>query len=204
MAPMVGSRTIKTLVALVASLAIGAFILILMETAPARPTVPLPLQAVRHDDSQDEISVVHQTDPGIEIQYLQWRNIVIHDTGRDGAEIASRCHLLIGRGNSLGDGAVQASLLWRRQLEGNHVHVPGFSYESNSIGICLLGDSRTSPPTPKQLATLVRLVRVLQVTCQIPRDHVYLHSELSGTDCPGGLFPAAAFRKSLIPPARRR
>lgn len=204
MAPMVGSRTIKTLVALVASLAIGAFILILMETAPARPTVPLPLQAVRHDDSQDEFSVVRQTDSGIEIQYLKWRNIVIHDTGRDGAEIASRCHLLIGRGNSLGDGAVQASLLWRRQLEGNHIRVPGFSYESNSIGICLLGDSRTSAPTPKQLATLVRLVRALQVTCQIPRDHVYLHSELSGTGCPGGLFPAAAFRKSLIPSARRR
>ena len=202
--PMIGSRTIKTLVALVASLAIGAFVLILMETAPARPTVPLPLEAVRHHDSQGELSAIRHTDQGMEIQYLKWRNIVIHDTGRHGAEIASRCHLLIGKGNSLGDGAVQASLLWRRQLEGNHVRVPGFSYESNSIGICLLGDARKSAPTPKQLATLVRLVRALQVTCQIPRDHVYLHSELSGTGCPGELFPAAAFRKSLIPSARRR
>ena len=55
MAPMVGSRTIKTLVALVASLAIGAFVLILMETAPARPTVPLPLQAVRQEDWQPKL-----------------------------------------------------------------------------------------------------------------------------------------------------
>ncbi len=186
MPPMAGSRTIKTLAALVASLVIGTFTLILLETPPASPTVPLSLHA-RRGDAKEDLDVVSQLDNGMAIQYLKWRNVIVHDTGRDGAEVASRCHFLIGRGDSLADGTIQATVLWRRQLDGDHIRVPGFAYETNSIGICLLGDGRNGGATPRQFEALVRLVRALQHTCQFPRDHVYLHYELSQPGCPGGL-----------------
>lgn len=202
MAPMAGSRTIKTLATLIASLAVGTFVLVLMETPPARPPVPLSLQADRHRPGQAEMDAVCLVDDGVNIQYIKWRNIIVHDSSQLGPEIVNRCHFLIGRGDSLRDGAIQPCMLWRQQVEGDHIRVPGFSYNSNSIGVCLLGNARAEPHTQAQMTSLVNLIRALQITCQIPRDHVYLHSELSEADCPGGRLSAKALRDRLIPSAR--
>jgi len=199
---MVGSGTIKTLAALVGAMTLATAILIWMETPPACPTVQLPLEVLRQGRWRPELAIIHQTDPGIRVQSLKWRNVIVHDHGRDGSAVTAGCHFLIGRGQRFADGEIHATGLWRRQQEGRHVRVPGHLFNADSIGVCLLADCRQVPPTRRQFQALVDLIRALQVTCEIPRDHVYLHRELGEAGCPGRHFPAAAFREGLIPSAR--
>ena len=197
---MVGSRTIRTLAVLVAALTVGAGVLIWMETDPARPTVPLPLEAVNLESANGVVGIIRDTD--VPLQYIKWGNVVVHDSGRDGPDITQGCHFLIGSGANYRDGAVVPTRRWRRQHQGDHITVPGYSYNENSIGVCLLTDCRQAAPTREQLASLAKLVQSLQVTFQIPRDHVYLHADLSEAGCPGGGFPAERFRRGLMRSAR--
>jgi hypothetical protein len=188
------SGTIKTLAALVACMTLGAALLLAMETAPARPAVPLPLQSTA---SLPQMEAVRQVDEQVGLQYVKWRHIVIHDTGRDGLAAADGCHFLIGSPRRLGDGQVKATPLWNRQADGRHIDVPGANFNTNSIGICLLLEGQE--PTPQQVLALANLVRALQTVCQIPPDRVYLHSDLAQEGCPGPSFPAEAFHQSLLP-----
>ncbi len=197
---MVGSGTIKTLAVLVAALTIGTGVLIWMETDPARPTVPLSLEAVQAEGSNGAGAIVRETD--VPLQYIKWANVVVHDAGRDGRGVAQGCHFLIGAAGDYGDGAIVPTRLWRWQQDGRHITVPGYSYDENTIGICLLTDCRRQGPSPRQLASLLKLARGLQVTFQIPRDHVYLHADLGESGCPGGQFPAEGFRRGLMRSAR--
>ena len=197
---MVSSGRIKTLAALLLALSAGAGLLNWMETDPARPTVPLPLEAVASEGINALGNIVHDT--GVPLLYIKWANVVIHDAGRDGPDIAHGCHFLIGSRDGYGDGAVVPTRRWQLQRDGEHVNVPGYSYNQNSIGICLLADSRQAAPTPKQFASLLELVRSLQVTLQIPRDQVYLHADLAEAGCPGRDFPAERFRHGLMRSAR--
>ena len=172
---------------------VGTFVLILMEGDPARPLVPFPLQADRSNGSAElDVDVAAMTDTdrlGI------WRNIVIHDASCQDGGIASECHFKIRPDGSAGD-MIESTVLWRRQLEGDHVRVPGFSLNSNSVAICLLGDGRT---TKQQMAALISLIRSLQLTCMIARDSVYLHSERAETDCPTCDFSSVDLRSRLLP-----
>jgi hypothetical protein len=197
---MVRSGTIKTLAALIAAMTLGTWALIWMETAPARPNVPLPLQAANSTAANPYLLLVRQTE--VPLQYIKWQNIVIHDAGRDGSQVARGCHFIVGSEDRLGDGVVRPTGLWLRQDDGKHITVPGFSYNLNSIGICVLFDGSSGAPTPKQSAALVGLVQALQATCQVPADHVYLHGELSQVDCPGPFFPTETFRQRLLPSTR--
>jgi hypothetical protein len=189
---MVRSGTIKTLGALVAAMTLGTWALIWMETAPARPAVPLPLQATGPNGSAPFLGLLRETE--VPIQYIKWRNIVVHDA-RDGAETVRGCHFLVGE-----NGDVRAAGLWKRQEDGRHVVVPGFSYNGNSVGVCLTPGG--GAPTARQLAALVGLVQELQAALQIPRDRVYLHRDLAQTSCPGPEFPADTFRQSLLNSSR--
>jgi hypothetical protein len=197
---MLRSGTIKTLGALVAAMSVGTLVLLWMETIPAQPRVPLPLQAVRNARAEPGLGIIHQTD--VPLQYIRWRNVVVHDAGADGPAVAGRCHFLIGSAEEHGDGTVISTRLWRRQRPGRHIYVPGYAFENESIGVCLLNDYGQAGPSRRQLAALVQLLRGLQVTCQIPPDRVYLHSELGKPGCPGEHFPAEALRGRLIPATR--
>jgi len=199
---MTRSGTIKTLALLVASMSLGTCLLLWMETGPARPEGSLPLQAIKATQSGPELAIVHQTDGGIPIQFIKWRNVIIHDTGQDGPKIAKACHFVVGSAETFGDGHIRCTRAWRRQQDGAHISVPGFNFNSNSIGICVMGDARRYRPTSRQFESLVRLVRTLQITCSIPRDHVYLHSDLGEPGCPGRHFPAKGLRERLIPAVR--
>jgi len=179
-------------------MSLGAYVLILMETDPATPTGPAPLWAGVSPSDDPVFGLIRGTT--IPLQPVKWTNIVIHDSMcRRGATVR-QCHFVIGAGGRYPDGKVMATGLWDRQAEGNHVHVPGFDFNANSIGICLLVAPGESFPTPRQERMLVRLVRALQVTLEIPRDHVYLHRELGDSDCPGAQLEAGAFRGKLVPP----
>jgi hypothetical protein len=200
LSPTVRSRMIKTLALLVASMSLGTLVLCLMETEPAQPIPAVDLRAVGPDPAKAELPIVQQTD--VPVQSVKWRNIIVHDAGREGAGIASGCHFIVGSADRFGDGVIQATARWRRQQEGHHIHVPGYDFNANSIGIAVLCDCRRARPTARQVEALVRLLRALQLACSVSPDHVYLHSELGEQGCPGGHFPAEAIRQSLLPAAK--
>lgn len=198
---MARSGTIKTLAALVAALTIGTWALIWMETAPARPMIGTPLVAEGATPSPvQRVPAIYQTD--VPLQF-KWRNVVIHDISRDRADIVRNCHFVIGNAEHYGDGEIMVTPRWKRQDEGRHIVVPGFNYNADSIGICLLADGGKAPPTPKQMQALTNLVRNLQMAFQLRADYVYLHSDLGDPrpTCPGQFFPASEFRARLLPSA---
>ena len=217
------SRTITTLAALVVAMVAGSFVLIKMETPPAR--LPALLRADAVDESgagfasnrshTEQAALIRRTD--VPIQIIKWRNIILYDTADDRnasptGPAAGGCHFLIGTSETsghprglFGDGVVRSSNLWRQQLDGNHVRVGGHPYnDENSIGIRLFCDTGRSAPTSGQMGALADLVRSLQVICQIPSDRIYLHS---GPEIPGrmgGFFPLETFRSRLITARRQQ
>jgi len=179
-------------------MSIGAYVLIVMETDPASPIGPAPLWAGTSDRADPVFGVIHHTN--VSVQPIKWTNIVIHDGACGRGRTVRGCHFVIGAGRAHADGEILPTALWDRQRDGDHVQVPGFDFNANSIGICLLDAPGRSAPTARQEAMLVRLVRALQVSLAIPRDHVYLHRELDDGDCPGSGLDADALRAKLVPP----
>jgi N-acetyl-anhydromuramyl-L-alanine amidase AmpD len=93
---------------------------------------------------------------------------------------------------------IHSTPLWQRQADGAHIFLVGHNFNTSSIGICLLGDTAEQAPSPEQMKALVTLVRALQWQCNIPPERVYLHGNLTGATCPGGLFPVEGFRSRLF------
>ena len=205
MARAIRSRTITTLAVLVVAMGAGVFVLVLMETPPARPPV---LQASPPDGSDagtdsdkshtDMAALIRRT--SVHVQPIKWRNIVLYDASDNLTGLHKGCHFLIGASGVPGEKSVRSTGLWRRQLDGNHVFVGGYPYNNeNSIGIGLFCDTSLASPTSGQMSALTDLVRTLQVIFQIPSDRVYLHSNEPGK--PGRLgrfFPLETFRSRLI------
>jgi len=193
---MARSRTIKTLAALLVTMTLATFALIAMETQP--PTPPESVAAIaRPTDSIDKIV----TDTAIPIQPMKWRNIVVHTTGAEAPDMASRCHFVIEASSADGKGLLRSTSLWQGQAEGNHVRAAGRNYNEDSIGICLIGDFSRKPPTQEQFKALLALVRDLQQRHNIPRDNVYFPSDLDPkVQSPGEAFPAKEFMDQLSPP----
>ena len=108
-------------------------------------------------------------------------------------------HFLIGNGRGLSDGTIQPGSRWLLQQPGGHVQ----SEQMNeiAIGICLVGDYDKAPPTPKQMQSLVGLIRYLQGKFRVPRSRVIGHREVKSahTRCPGKYVSLGALRKSLLP-----
>jgi len=149
---MFGSRTIRTLTALLISMTLGAMALMVLETAPVRPHAE-QLAAVGPPPGVIE-RLIHDT--AVPIQPVKWRNMIVH--GSDGRD-----------------------------------------FNADSIGICLVGDFSSSPPSQGQFDRLVQLTRALQRTLRLSADHIYLHSELDArSHSPGDAFPARAFNSSLL------
>jgi len=196
---MASTRTVQTLGALFATMVIGAVILMVMETAPVRP--PVGNLAAEEKPQEGLAAVVAQTD--VPLQAIQWRNVVVHSTGGgEPSDVAERCHFVIEQTG--GDVRVRATDLWKGQRQGRHVvQLPWREFNSDSIGICLVGDFAYRQPSRQQFQALVELAQAVQRACAIPADHVYLHSDLDHrTGSPGAAFPGEAFSGSLLRPTR--
>ena len=181
---MLGSRTVKTLTALLGSMTLGAFVLMVLETAPTNPE-PEQLAAVTERDT-GLAAIIRDT--AVPLQRIKWRNVVVHGSGVGSSDIAGRCHFVVGQ-----DGRIIATALWKHQLAGYHVYVPGRDFNADSIGICLDGDFSDLPPARAQFEVLVNLTRAIQEDFAVPPDRVYLHSQLDArSSSPGAAFPAAA------------
>ena len=146
----------------------------------------------------------------------RWTTIVIHHSGtaRGGAKVFDRYHrkengwgelgyhFVIGNGTYTPDGYVEVGSRWHKQKHGAHCKTPTNYFNEHGIGICLVGNFEQTEPTPRQLASLNRLVRFLRTACAIPSTRVTTHGAInSKTRCPGRNFDVAAFRRSLTAPS---
>lgn len=143
----------------------------------------------------------------------RWNMIVIHHSGRMAGTVpemdarAKRAglnglayHFVIGNGAGLSDGVVEIGYRWTQQTPGAHVAAPpnptseerAFRDELNSqsIGICLIGNGDRQLFTEAQIRELIDLVRTLQRTWDIPASSVLLHSDIVDVSNPGRFFPA--------------
>ncbi len=96
-------------------------------------------------------------------------------------------HFVIGNGNGMGDGEIEATFRWRQQLPG--AHAGDDSHNQRGIGIALVGNFETAPPTAAQLAAVRRLTAALRLRFGIEREHVLRHADIKATVCPGKYFP---------------
>ena len=190
------SRTIKTLAALLVAMTAGTFLLLALETMPAKPGQADTLAARLGPSGADVSRTI--TDTSIPIRADKWQYIVIHDSAGEAAgHVGDTCHFVIENGQgSTEDGRLVATENWRRQEDGTHVLRDG--YRTHSIGICLVGNLDSHRPTPLQMERLIALVRALQAKHRISAEHVYRDDDLTGSGSPGLQFPDGALRNNLL------
>jgi len=144
----------------------------------------------------------------------KWTAIVIHHSATENgnAAIFDKWHrenkywegvgydFVIGNGTNSGDGAVEVTFRWRKQLTGAHCKTPNNWANEKAVGICLVGNFNRTVPTRRQMQSLVKLVRFLQNRYRIPKSRVYGHKTTPGarvTDCPGKRFSIARLKSML-------
>jgi len=142
----------------------------------------------------------------------QWKHIVVHHTATDignailihkshhdrGFWYGLGYHFLIDNGTlGKGDGQIEQSPRWIKQMKGAHCKVGGMN--SKGIGIALVGNFNEDLPTPKQMESLAYLLKVLCDRYQIPTGNIVGHRDVDGacTDCPGKRFPWSSLRQCL-------
>jgi len=132
----------------------------------------------------------------------RWRHIVIHHSADDKSTPAGMAawhkqrgwdglgyHFVIGNGVGYGDGQVFVGERWPKQMHGAHCKTPGNEYNDHGIGICLIGDLDSHPPTGNQMRALTRLVSYLSNQCGIPKSRIQTHGGVTHkTACPGKYF----------------
>lgn len=142
-----------------------------------------------------------------------WKYIVLHHTGTSQGSVAAidaahrkrkdkRGHhwlgigydFVIGNGQGMGDGEIEATFRWRKQIQGAHAGVR--KYNEYGIGIALVGNFDKTWPTPAQMRAVKRLVGTLKAAYGIGSDHVFGHNQVRATACPGHNFPLAEVSNS--------
>jgi hypothetical protein len=115
-------------------------------------------------------------------------------------------HFVIGNGSAYPDGKVFVGPRWKRQISGAHCRSSAGRYfgtwrqrnffNTQGIGICLIGNFENSSPTPRQLEALAQLVQFLCNETGIDPSHVYGHGEVTHrTACPGRRLNMALVRR---------
>jgi hypothetical protein len=145
----------------------------------------------------------------------KWIAVVVHHSATENgnAAIFDKLHkeqnhwegigydFVIGNGTDSGDGQVEVTFRWRKQIPGAHCWAtPNNWANKDGIGICLVGNFSYTVPTARQTQSLLKLVRFLQKRYGIPRSRVYGHKTTPGarvTACPGRKFPIARLKSML-------
>ena len=134
-----------------------------------------------------------------------WSAIIVHHsaTQNGNAAIFDKMHreqngwdgigydFLIGNGTDSGDGEIEVTFRWRKQVPGAHCGgTPGNWANEKGIGICLVGNFDQTTPTAQQMQSLAKLIRFLKKRYGISQ--IYGHGSTPGahvTHCPGTRFP---------------
>lgn len=143
-----------------------------------------------------------------------WKYIVLHHTATDSGDVQSiheahlknkdkngkpwlgiGYHFVIGNGNGMGDGDIEPTFRWREQMHGAHAGVG--EYNQQGIGVVLVGNFESHPPTSSQLRAVKQLVTTLSAQYGVTGDRVIGHSDVKATECPGHYFPLTEVRASV-------
>jgi hypothetical protein len=145
----------------------------------------------------------------------KWVAIVIHHSATEtgNAAIFDKWHregkhwegigydFVVGNGTDSGDGEVEVTFRWRKQIPGAHCGGTANNWANrDGIGICLVGDFSRTGPTAQQMQSLLRLIRFLQKRYGISKNRIYGHKTTPGarvTDCPGRRFPMTRLKSML-------
>ncbi len=147
----------------------------------------------------------------VEVDRDRWKAIVIHHSAspfetmetldrkhRAMGLVGVGHHFVIGRGDGLADGEIQASFRWMDQLPGAHAGgSAGDWYDQHAISICLVGNGDRRAFSDRQLNRLRQLVNALMGELDLDPASVVLHSTIAPTTDPGWNFPEAWFREQL-------
>lgn len=141
-----------------------------------------------------------------------WKHIVIHHTAASSGSVEAiheqhlkrgwdgiGYHFVIGNGNGMPDGSVEATFRWKTQMHG--AHAGSEEYNQRGIGICLIGNFEESRPSAAQLSAIKRLVAALKRDYRIPADRIIGHKDVKATACPGKNFPFAEVAQSELLPS---
>jgi hypothetical protein len=184
-------------------------------TEPVKPrfSIPTPSRTI----PRGEGIVSNEWLPPSSVE-KRWTAIIIHHsaTQNGDAAIFDKWHregnhwqgvgydFVIGNGSNSGNGEVEATFRWQKQITGAHCGgTPSNWANKDGIGICLVGDFDKTQPTNAQMQSLVRLVRFLQSRYGIPRNRIYGHGATPGagtvTNCPGRNFPMGRLKSQALP-----
>lgn len=144
-----------------------------------------------------------------------WRAIIVHHSATDfgNAAIFDKWHrernhwegvgydFVIGNSTDSGDGQVEVTFRWRKQIPGAHCGGTANNWANeDGIGICLVGNFNNTRPTARQVRSLLKLISFLQKRYGIPNNRIYGHQDTPGahiTDCPGNNLSIARLRSML-------
>lgn len=143
----------------------------------------------------------------------RWKYIVVHHSAtakgnaarfdhyhreKRGWEYGLAYHFVIGNGSFSGDGEIEVSERWKKQIHG--AHTANMDCNRVAIGICLVGDfENEGTPTDNQFESLVGLIQYLSGRYNISLSDILLHKQVhqKGTACPGKNFPVAKLKTRL-------
>lgn len=147
-----------------------------------------------------------------ETEETKWQYIVIHHSATEAGSVESihaehlnrrdaegnpwlgiGYHFVIGNGQGLSDGTVQATFRWKEQIHGAHSGSEVFN--ARGIGICLIGNFEETHPSKAQIHSLKSLVKVLTVRHRITPENLMGHASVKATACPGKHFPLNEIRQ---------
>lgn len=80
----------------------------------------------------------------------------------------------------------------------NEVGAHTLGQNSDSIGVCLVGNFDLAEPSPEQWATAVRLCRGLRSLAGIPASQIFGHRDFAAKSCPGKFFDLERFRRDVM------
>jgi len=181
-----------------------------LSTSPSPPPSPNAPDETAAPHYLFIVGKVKQEIDSAQITPGRWRYIVFHHSGTPsgnarifdyfhryvrGMENGLAYHFVIGNGHGSGDGEIEVGGRWLKQLAGGHLHSEALN--QISLGVCFVGDFDTTRPSKKQIAAAIELTSYLRQICGPPELIFKAHREINPrpTDCPGKLFPVAAFHK---------
>ena len=169
-----------------------------------RPTVPEPAAIRPPTITMPQFPSGNPWKPTVAAR--DWKHIVIHHTASEGGSVSTihaehlnrkdkngnkwlgiGYHFLIGNGTGMGDGEIEPTFRWTKQMQG--AHAGNDEYNQHGIGICLVGNFQEHRPSAAQLASIKRLVGVLKREYGLKSSQVVGHRDVKATACPGKLFP---------------
>lgn len=194
---------------LLASMTLVGGILFAVDRAPSQALQGVTLPALMAPGGSPSVDAIFDTRSPLDA--TRWRAIVVHASGSPGgtaAQLDSQArhaglkelgyHFVIGNGRGMDDGELFIGRRWRDQAPGAHVAgQSGEWFNHHAVAVCLIGDGDHHQPTKAQMERVVELTTSLARKLGIPRERIYLHSELADTSSPGRLFPASNFRDDV-------